>query len=320
MSYNYDPELKDIVPMLPDFPIDDVDSCRKAIDKLIAGFNAEVDTQGLEVSDKAIPGFLSAPDVTVRHYCPAGINATDEPSAALIYIHGGGFIMGSINSEHAGAASLASRLGVQVFSVEYRLAPENPYPAGLLDCYAALLWVADRASMLGVNPERIGVCGASAGGGLAAALCLYAKEQQGPAICFQCLDMPELDDRLLTASMQQFVDTPMWNRSKAEVSWRYYLGDSYTPGGNDVPITAAPARALATDLSGLPPAYISAMEFDPLRDEAIEYGLKLLQAGVPVQLVSYPGTFHGSSLVENAAVSKRADRDCLEALRRALVV
>ncbi len=145
-----------------------------------------------------------------------------------------------------------------------------------------------------------------------------ARDRGGPGLCFQYLGMPELDDRLQTASMREFTDTPMWTQSNAALSWRYYLGDDYQPGGEDVPIYAAPARASAEELKGLPPAYISAMEFDPLRDEGVLYALALMAAGVPVELHAYPGTFHGSMLARHAAVSRRQNAEMLEALRRGL--
>ena len=152
------------------------------------------------------------------------------------------------------------------------------------------VWLHDQADALGVDPTRVAVNGGSAGGGLAAGLALLARDRGGPAICFQYLGIPELDDRLDTPSMQQFHDTPMWSRPQAEQSWEWYLGDAH--GTDDVSPYAAPARA--TDLAGLPPAYMSTMEFDPLRDEGIIYALKLLAAGVSVELHSFPGTFHGS--------------------------
>src|SRR5207247_8429091 len=136
-----------------------------------------------------------------------------------------------------------------VVSVDYRLAPEDPFPAGLEDCYAALRWIHDRAEDLGVDRERIGVIGGSAGGGLAAGLALLARDRGGPSLCFQFLGIPELDDRLDTPSMRAFVDTPLWNRPNAELSWPYYLGEST----GDVSPYAAPARA--PDLRGLPQPY-----------------------------------------------------------------
>jgi acetyl esterase len=215
--------------------------------------------------------------------------------------------------EHSNAVRLANDLGAVVVSVEYRLAPENPYPAAIEDCDAALCWVHEQASELGVDPTRVAVVGSSAGGGLAAGLNLLARDRGGPPICFQFLGIPEIDDRLDTPSMQQFVDTPMWTRASAEQSWRRYLGDLY---GGDVPAYAAPARA--TDLSGLPPTYVSTMEYDPLRDEGIIYALRLLQAGVSVELHSFPGTFHGSAAVTSAAVTQRQFAEMALALRRAL--
>jgi acetyl esterase/lipase len=128
--------------------------------------------------------------------------------------------------------------------------------------------------------------------------------------------MPELDDRLDTVSMQNFTDTPMWHRRNAELSWQYYLGDNYTPGADNVPAYAAPARLV--DASGLPPAYITAMEFDPLRDEDVLYALKLMQAGVSVELHTFPGTFHGSAMLQHAAVSQRQQQELKTILTRAL--
>ena len=156
-----------------------------------------------------------------------------------------------------------------------------------------MCWVHANAERLELDPTRIAIGGGSAGGGIAAGLALMARDRGGPAICFQFLMIPELDHRLETPSMRQFDDTPMWNRHAAEQSWRWYLGSDHD---GDVSPYASPA--IAADLSGLPPAYVSAMEFDPLRDEAIHYALRLLEAGVSVELHSYPGTFHGSALGE----------------------
>ncbi len=308
MSYAFDPELAPFVPMLAlsEGPADFSDPVeeRRRIAEMLASINADLDTSGLTIEDRVIPG-----DVTVRVYAPI------ERAGALpgvVYIHGGGFAVGSIESEHGGAAGIASGVGAVVVSVEYRLAPEHPFPAPLDDCYSALVWIHSAADELGIDADRIAVYGGSAGGGLAAGLALLARDRGGPKLCFQFLGIPELDDRLETPSMQRFVDTPMWNRPSAVSSWRHYLGDAV----GDVSPYAAPARA--TDLSGLPPAYVSTMEFDPLRDEGIIYALRLLQAGVPVELHQYPGTFHGSALVTTAAVSKRQVAEAHDVLRRAL--
>jgi acetyl esterase len=212
---------------------------------------------------------------------------------------------------------MARELGVVVVSVDYRLAPEHPFPAGLEDCYAGLVWTAKNADALGVDADRIAIHGISAGGGLCAAMALLARDRGGPAIAFQYLGVPEIDDRLETGSMRDFLDTPVWNRPAAIVSWDSYLGPGKR-GTADVPVYAAPAQA--TDLTGLPPAYVSAMEFDPLRDEDIAYAQALLAAGVPTELHLFPGTFHGSSIVATAAVTKREADEALTVLRRALAL
>jgi acetyl esterase/lipase len=150
---------------------------------------------------------------------------------------------------------------------------------------------------------------------LCAALALLARDRGGPAIAFQYLGVPEIDDRLETPSMRAFVDTPLWNRPLAELSWDRYLGAGVR-GTENVPVYAAPARA--TDLGNLPPAYISAMEFDPLRDEGIAYAQALLAAGVTVELHLFPGTFHGSRMVQQATLTRRETAEATAVLARAL--
>jgi len=308
----YDPELAHMVPLLPiESDWSNLDAARAQMDELIAAMPAPsgIGPDDVRIEDRVVPGPPEGPELTVRIYTPAG-DAESRPG--VLYIHGGGFCFGSIEFEHASALSVAHRTGAVVVSVEYRLAPENPFPAGIDDCYAALVWFASEASTLGVDAGRIAVMGQSAGGGLAAGLALMARDRGGPSLCFQLLGIPELDHRLETASMKTFVDTPLWNRPNAIMSWRCYLGER--PGR--VSMYASPA--IAEDLSGLPPAYVSTMEFDPLRDEGIEYALRLLRAGVAVELHQYPGTFHGSSLVTGAAVSRRAHTESMEALIRGL--
>lgn len=308
MSYRFDPELAPVVPTLPVSDFDDVVAARKMMDDLVGEMNAGVDVSDLLVEDRMIPGPSADLEVPVRVYRPRQRSGL---LPAVLHIHGGGFAVGNIDSEHASAAQTA-RAGAVVVSVEYRLAPEDPFPAGVEDCYSALQWLHESHADLGVDIDRIAVFGNSAGGGLAAAVALLARDRQGPRLCFQFLGIPELDDRLDTVSMKTFTDTPLWSRPKAVDSWRHYLG----PDPGEVSPYAAPARA--TDLSGLPPAFISTMEFDPLRDEGIIYGLRLLQAGVSVEMHQYPGTFHGSSLVATAAVSRRQAAEAADVLRRAL--
>ena len=309
--YAFDPELAEFAALAVQPPPTDPEAARARTAAYLDAMNLEVDTSTLDVDDRQIPGPAGAPEVTVRVYVPKS-RAAAVP--AILYLHGGGFYAGSIDTEHSGAAALARELKVVVVSVDYRLAPENPFPAGLEDCYAALVWLHDHADELGIDTGRIAVNGGSAGGGLAAGLALLARDRGGPALCFQYLGIPELDDRLQTPSMQQFHDTPMWSRPSAEKSWEWYLGDAH--GRDDVSPYAAPARA--TDVAGLPPAYISTMEFDPLRDEGIHYALELLAAGVSVELHSFPGTFHGSGIVTTAAVNRREGAERMTVWRRVL--
>ena len=311
MSYAIDPELAPLLEFLPEGSFSDVEESRAFLAALVEPMNANVDTSGLEIVDREIAGPDGA--VPVRVYAQEG----DAPAGgrpALLDIHGGGFVTGNIEMEHAFAVHVARELDAAVVVVDYRLAPEHPFPAGVEDCYASLKWLHEEAAVLGIDPERIAVGGQSAGGGLAAATVLFARDRGGPPVCFQFLGIPELDHRLETASMRAFVDTPVWHRPAAELSWERYLG----PDPGTVSPYASPA--IATDLGGLPPAYVTAMEFDPLRDEGIVYALRMMEAGVSVELHTFPGTFHGSAMVTTAAVSRRAAAEVLVALRRGLRV
>jgi acetyl esterase/lipase len=307
MAYRFDPELAPWIPMLPTLDISDVATARARSAELAGQAPPYQSPVPLTVTDREVPGPEGAPDVAVRCYAPAGYA---DPMPGLLYIHGGGFVVGSIDSEDSRARELAAVAEAVVVSVEYRLAPENPFPAGLQDCYAALTYLAKNAAELGVDPARIGIAGASAGGGLAAATALMARDRGGPELRMQYLGIPELDDRLETGSMRAYTDTPVWNRPNAILSWQYYLG------GQEPNPYAAPGRA--EDLAGLPPAYVDVCELDPLRDEGITYAQRLVQAGVPAELHLYPGTFHGSSLITGAAVAQRMSRDASEAIRRLL--
>ncbi len=315
----YDPEIAPIIPMLPvETDWSDLDAARAQMLEMVSLAPAPPDAEaGVVFEDRTVPGPAGDPDVPVRIYRPENAVA-GERLPAVLYIHGGGFCFGSIEFEHLGAVGATRAAAAVVVSVEYRLAPEHPFPAGIEDCYAALQWLDAEADALGVDRDRIAVMGQSAGGGLSAGVALMARDRGGPKLCFQLLGMPELDHRLETPSMRDFVDTPLWNRPNAIQSWRCYLQG---PGGlGDDPGEVSPyaSPSIAADLSGLPPAFVSTMEFDPLRDEGIEYALRMLQAGVPVELHQYPGTFHGSQLVAGAGVSKRGQADMMGALQRAL--
>ncbi|WP_035857350.1 alpha/beta hydrolase [Cryptosporangium arvum] len=312
MTYAFDPELAAVIPMLPNVDASDLDAVRASTESMLA-LIAPVGDPPVDVRDLEVPGPDGAPDVRLRIFSPRG--RTEAPVPAIYDIHGGGFILGSVDIDDQANTRFCEELGVVVVSVEYRLAPEDPFPAGLEDCYAGLVWVRAHADELGIDAARIAVHGISAGGGLAAALALLCRDRGGPELVFQYLGVPEVDDRLATQSMTEFVDTPLWNRPNAIVSWDSYLGAGRR-GGTGVSEYAAPARA--TDLRGLPPAYVSAMEFDPLRDESVAYALALVAAGVSVELHLFPGTFHGSGLVATAEVSKRESAEAVAVLRKAL--
>jgi acetyl esterase len=300
-----DPDLVGMVRLLPDLgsSLDDLEGARAMISSL-APLTTDVDTSGLEVADLPLDD-LDSP-AWVRVYRPSGAEA-DLPG--LLFIHGGGFVLGTVDLEHQTCVDLARDLGIVVASVEYRLAPEHPYPAGLEDCYAALRLL---SGLSGVDPARVAVHGQSAGGGLSAGVALLSRDRGGPALCFQSLDVPVVDDRLVTTSMRSAGPWLMWSPSQAATSWRLYLD------GRPADQYAAPGRA--EDLSGLPPAYVVTCELDPLRDEGNDYAMRLMAAGVPVELHCWPGTFHGVQLVQDAAVVKRMHAERMGVLARALGV
>jgi acetyl esterase len=314
MTYRFDPQLVATAAASPAVRLDDLSAVRAEMGALEQSLRASR-APDPAVTDHLVPIPDGGRALPVRVYRPP--TATDH-APVLIFLHGGGFVLGSIDLADDRSARLAAEVDAVVVSVGYRLAPEHPFPAAIEDAWAALRWVAAGAPALGLDDTRIAVGGHSAGAGLAAGLALLARDRGGPAPCFQLLDCPVLDDRLATPSMTAFVDTPNWNRAAAESSWRHYLGGGpeTRPGGPGVSPYAAPARA--ADLAGLPPAHITACEFDPVRDEAIEYGHRLVRAGVPTDLRLYAGTFHGSAMVAGAEVSTRMRADQTAALRRAL--
>jgi acetyl esterase len=295
-----DPELEAFIPLLPQLDPSDPVTARKTFAELAATAPTP-DTVDMAIEDRTVP---ADPDVPVRIYRP------QQAQGAVVWLHGGGWVVGDLDTEHPWATLLARRSGATVISVGYRLAPEHPFPAAHDDAYAVLTWTTEHAAELGIDPGRIAVGGHSAGGGLAAGIALRARDQQGPPIRFQLLNQPGLDDRLETWSARSFTDTPWWNRDKLAAAWQYYLG------GAPASPYAAPARA--DDLSGLPPAYVATAEFCPNRDEDMIYALRLLQAGVSVELHQWAGTFHGSQAIQSAEVSQRQVAELGAALRRAL--
>ena len=265
---------------------------------------------GITTVDRQVPG----PDgeVFVRVYQP-----TERPDTlpALLWIHGGGYVLGSVERDDLLASHLAKVAQCVVVSVEYRLAPEHPFPAPVEDCYAALKWLATHTGELGVEPSRIAIGGASAGGGLAAGLALLTRDRAEVELAFQLLIYPMIDDRNVTPASDTLPDTFVWTRENNLMGWRAYLGRE--PGGADVSPYAAAARA--SDLAGLPPAYIPVGDLDLFLDENIEYAQRLLAAGVPTELHVYPGGYHGfNGFDPGAEIAQRFNNERDEALRRIL--
>jgi acetyl esterase/lipase len=241
--------------------------------------------------------------VGVRLYRPTG--ATGK-GPALLWIHGGGYVIGHPGQDDVLCRRYAQRLGVTVASVDYRLAPEHPYPVPVEDCYSALTWLAGLPS---VDPGRVAIGGASAGGGLAAALALHARDRGEVAPAAQLLVYPMLDDRTVHRRM----DKPglrLWNHSNNKFGWSAYLGDAD-------PEVAVPARR--TDLSGLPPAWMGVGTFDLFHDEDLAYAERLKAAGVPCDVEVVKGAFHGfDGIVPKAEVSQAFFNSQCAMLRRAL--
>jgi acetyl esterase/lipase len=227
-------------------------------------------------------------------------NAGSDALPGIYSIHGGGYIVGSYEMDDARFDRWCPTMPCVGVSVEYRLAPETPYPGPLEDCYAGLRWMFEHAGDIGVDRERIGIAGISAGGGLAAALALLARDRGEVPVAFQLLECPMIDDRQVTSS-SQLDGLPIWSRESNEFGWRSYLGDLY--GTDDVPPYAAPARAV--DLAGLPPALVIVGGADGFRDEDIDYAMRLNQAGVPTELHVLPGGPHGVQMFPNCSVATR---------------
>ncbi|WP_405536826.1 alpha/beta hydrolase fold domain-containing protein [Streptomyces antimycoticus] len=258
------------------------------------------------VEEWSVPGPADAPKVSLL-ICRLADAATPVP--ALYHIHGGGMTVGHNRLGVPELLDLAQELRLAVVSVEYRLAPGTRHPGPVEDCYAGLRWTAEHAEELGIDPARIVVVGGSAGGGLGAAVALQARDRGGPALFGQLLMCPMLDDRNDTPSALQMTGTGVWDRAANEAGWTALLGDAR--GGDDVSPYAAPARA--TDLSGLPPAFIDVGSAETFRDEDVDYARRIWRSGGTAELHVWSGAFHGfSDMAPQAAVS----RDAREARRR----
>ncbi|WP_030672108.1 alpha/beta hydrolase [Streptomyces sp. NRRL B-1347] len=266
-----------------------------------------------EVTELRVPGPPGAPDVTLVSVRPAGLTG---PLPLLYYLHGGAMVMGNAWSVLPRILrEWALPLGLAVISAEYRLAPETQYPGPLEDCYAGLVWAVEHAAELDIDADRVVIGGKSAGGGLAAALALLARDRGGPEALGQLLLCPMLDDRNSTYSSHQMSGRGLWDLTSHTTVWKAVLGDRY--GAADLPPLAAPARA--TDLSGLPPAYIEVGSAEMFRDEDIAYANAIWRAGGQAELHVWSGAYHGfDGIAPKAAVSLDARDARTRWLRRLL--
>lgn len=271
----------------------------------------------VEFEERVVPGPAGAPDISVLILRRTGEQpqpADGRGAPGLVHLHGGGMILGDNRSGADNLLPWVIELGAVAVSVEYRLAPEHPHPAPVEDCYAGLVWTAEHAQELGIDPDRLTVVGTSAGGGLAAGVALMARDRGGPRLSHQLLFCPMLDDRAVTASSQELNGEGIWDRASNATGWAALLGDA--AGGADVSPYAAPARA--ADLSGLPPAFIDVGTSETFRDEDLEYAARLCAAGVPVELHLWPGGFHGfTGAAPKAQLSREAVAARMAYLRRA---
>jgi acetyl esterase/lipase len=256
------------------------------------------------------PSETDGPPVRLRLYEP---RASGTLLPALLWFHGGAFAYGFPEIDDDLCVRLAVDSGFLIVAPDYRLSPEYQFPVGFNDCYESVLWVAKYSDFLGINRDFLTVGGSSAGGALAAGVCQRARDENGPVIKQQILACPVIDDRLTTRSMHEFQTAPIFNPNEARLMWDRYLGKNR----EDPPPYAVPGRH--QDLSNLPPAYIMTADFDPLRDEGIDYALRLLAAGNAVELHHLPETFHSfDSIVPTAGISQRIYKDYVAALLRSI--
>lgn len=293
-----EPELRAAAPPRLDLSAELIGATRASLAQRRRVAAEHTDTAGVQISS------ASAAGVPVRIY-----RGGPSPAPAVIYCHAGAFVLGNLDTDHRQCVELARRGRCAVISVDYRLAPEHPYPAALDDALTVLSWAADNAADLDVDPDRLAVAGSSAGAALAAALAQRAADRAAPRIVVQLLHQPVLDDRA-TKSKIEFTAAPGFDGVAADLMWRHYLGTT-APSARSVP-------GRRRRITGLAPAFISCSQLDPLRDEALHYAQRLLAAGVATELHVVAGTCHGfDSLLPDWEVSRRLFGLQGAALRRA---
>lgn len=268
--------------------------------------------EAVEVHDRYIPNGDGTGELRLRIYTP---KETEGPLPCIYWIHGGGFLFGVPEQNEAQSLRFAREVGAVVVAVDYRLAPEHPYPAPLEDCYAGLRWVFQHGEELGVDTERVAVAGASAGGNLCAAVTLLARDRGEFMPAFQMPLYPMLDDRMETPSSREETDPRVWNSDANRYGWHAYIRDI---AGTDA-VTSYMAPAREEDLSGLPPAYSCIGTLEPFRDEVIRYMARLAQAGVPVEFHIYPRAFHAfEAVARGTEYSRQVEDEYVQVLKKAL--
>ena len=294
------PALEAIQEALPGgFNLHDIQAARAVFRQICLASTKDIVVDGVKMEEQQISGLKEGdPAVSIRIYRPD--NTAEEPLPALLWIHGGGFVIGSIKEDDVPCRMMSQSFNCIIVSVEYRLAPEHPFPAPINDCYAALKWLVDNIDALGIAPRRIGLLGPSAGGGLAAGLALMTRDRGEVSLACQVLYYPMLDDRNVEQASDTVSDSPVWTRENNLMGWRSYLG--HEPGGKGVSEYAAPSRA--KNLSKLPPTYIAVGGLDLFQDENFDYAQRLIAAGVITELHVYPGAYHGFNI--NAPKSSAA--------------
>ena len=300
-----DPELLDALEQMPSLDItrDNVSDVRAV---LASSPKPPTSVQVLEESNVILTDDGEVPVIIYRK-----TGRANQP--ALLWIHGGGYILGTADDERA--RIIAHELDCTVVSVEYRLAPEHPFPAGPNDCIAALNWMAKNSDQLKINPSRFAVGGASAGGGMAAGVALMNRDKDGPKLVLQLLLYPMIDNLHATDS-GKIENHPIWNQGTSFNAWEMYLDG--TPEHDASPYAAA---SRATDLSSLPPTYLCVGSEDLFRDEDIVYARRLFADNVPCELAVFPGLYHGGDMfVPDAGVSQRLQKSFLAALANAFFI
>ncbi len=314
----FDPELSAALAVMPadmQYPMlaEDIPAWREQLGQMVAVDDDALRRGGaVELEERQIPGPEGAPDLSVLILRPT---RGSGPWPGIYHTHGGGMVMGDRRTGAEELALWADEVGVVAVSVEYRLAPEHPHPAPVEDCYAGLAWTGGHCDELGIDPSRLLIAGASAGGGLAAGTALMARDRGGPPLSHQILMCPMLDDRGITASSQELDGEGIWDRTSNVTGWTALLGDAR--GGPDVSPYAAPARA--EDLTGLPATFIDVGSVETFRDEAIDYAARLSRAGVSVEFHLWAGGFHGfDGMAPQTALAQASRATRLSYVRRAL--